>query len=372
MTIESVPKNMKVAVYYSNDDVRLHTTPVPKINQDEILVKTEACGLCGGETMEWYLKPRAPKVLGHEITGTIAKIGEGVSKFAVGDRVVLHHHVSCMSCHSCLRGNYTLCEQYSNLAIDPGGQAEYVRVLAPVVEHDTFLLPDHISFKAGVAVEPLGCVMNGIRKVRIHPGDTIAILGVGFMGIGFTALCSIWPVSKIVVLDFNDWRLNKAREFGATHTINPKKEDPHDALRALNQGRLADVLFFTAPNIKAWELGLSLVEKGGTFHTNAPPHPDDFAKVNPSEFFFKEITLNAAYSASHIDTRAVLDLMIDKRFDAEAMITHQFGLDQVSDAIKLMLEGGESLKPVILPSLTKGEAIGEIALTHKQKNIFTT
>ncbi len=370
MSIDPIPEMMNVAVYYSNDDVRLLSTPVPQLSPGELLIKTVACGLCGGETMEWYLKPRAPKVLGHELTGTVVALGDGKADFEIGDRVVVHHHAACMSCEMCNKGFYTLCEKYFEMGIDPGGHSEYVRVTAHQAKFDTYILPDSVSYLAGVVVEPLGCVLRGIRKTRIHPGDSVAVLGAGFMGIGFTALRSLWPSSNLIVLDFSDWRLEKACEFGATHTINPKKEDVHEKLREINQGRLSDVVYLTAPSKSAWDMGYSLLDKGGVFHINAPPHPDDYATINPAEIFFTEMTINAAYSASHQDTRDVLDLIKNGRIDAEAMLTHHFGLDQVSEAIQLMLEVGESLKPVIQPKLTSSEPSGEIELSHKRKNIF--
>jgi L-iditol 2-dehydrogenase len=196
------------------------------------------------------------------------------------------------------------------------------------------------------------------------------VLGAGFMGIGFTALRSLWPSQNIIVLDFNDWRLEKAREFGATHTINPKNEDSGKRIREINGGHLADIIFLTVPSKTAWEAAYTLIGKGGVLHVNAPAHPDDFVKIRPSEIFFKELTINGAYSASHQDTRDVLDLIKNGRVNAEAMLTHSFGLDQVSDAIQLMLGTGKSLKPVILPELTKAEPNGEFVVTHQTKNIF--
>ena len=200
MTKDAIPKTMKVAVYYSNNDVRLLTTQVPPLKPGELLIKTAACGLCGGETMEWYLKPRAPKVLGHELTGTVAALGEGTTDYQIGDRVVVHHHAACMSCEMCNKGFFTLCDKYSELGIDPGGHSEYVRVTAHQAQFDTYLLPENVSFLAGVTVEPLGCVLRGIRKTRIHPGDSVVVFGAGFMGIGFTALRSLWPSRNLIVL----------------------------------------------------------------------------------------------------------------------------------------------------------------------------
>jgi L-iditol 2-dehydrogenase len=352
--MDKIKKTMKVAVYYNNNKVDLEERPVPEIGPGELLVKTEACGLCGGETMEWYLASRAPKILGHEPTGVVVKTGAGVTKFKEGDRVFAHHHVGCMSCHYCNRGLYSLCEKFGKTNLHPGAFAEYFRVPADNADLDTLILPDSVSFEDGTIIEPMACVLKGFNDVKIHPGDTMAVIGTGFMGLSFVQLARLYPFAKIVALDLNDWRLEKAKEMGATHTINPGKENAPEVLRSINNGRLADFVAATVPTASIWNLGLSLCGKGATFHVNAPAAPDDRVQINPNELYFKEIKINSAYSATHLETRAILDLLADGRVDAKSLITHRFGLHQVVEAIQMLLASGESLKSLVVPSLTEG------------------
>ena len=352
-----MPEMMKTAVYYNNSDIRLEARPIPTIGPGEILAKTEACGLCGGETMEWYLLPRAPKILGHEPTGVVAEVGPGVTKFSVGDRVMVHHHVACMSCHFCNRGHFTMCEQYRRMTLHPGGFADYFRVPAETVQHSTYILPEHVSFEHGTLIEPLSCVLRGIKIAGIQPGDTVVVVGTGFMGMGFVQLARIWQAGKIIATDLNDWRLETARSLGATHTINPKEVDAPEALRALNEGRLADSVIVTAPSAQAWTAGLALCEKGATLHVNAPPAPGSTIAIDPNELYFKEISINSGYSSSHIDSKTTLDYIAAGRINADAMITHRFGLDQVEQAFQLILAAGESLKSVIKPALTQTDLL---------------
>lgn len=344
---------MKVAMYYRNDDVRLQEHRIPELGPGDLLVKTEACGLCGGETLEWYLASRAPKVLGHEPTGVVMATGPGVTRFKEGDRVFAHHHVPCMSCHYCHRGLYTLCEHFHETHLDPGGFAEYFRAPAENAQFDTLILPENVSFEEGTIIEPMACTLRGVRQTRVRPGDTVAIVGLGFMGMCYLQLVALSPAGKVFALDFSDWRLEKALSLGATHTINPKHEDPVEKLRDLNEGRGADAVFVVAPTVKAWGSGLALCAKGARLHFGAPPPPEAVWKVNPQELYFREIQINAAYSANHVDTRAVLDLLAAKRVDADALITHRFGLDGVEEAIRLLLAADESLKSLIIPALTK-------------------
>jgi L-iditol 2-dehydrogenase len=346
---------MKVAMYYRNDDVRIEEHPIPELGPGDLLVKTEACGLCGGETLEWYLASRAPKVLGHEPTGVIVATGPGLTKFKEGDRVFAHHHVPCMSCHYCHRGLFTMCEHYGRTHLDPGGFAEYFRVPAENAQFDTLILPDDVSFDEGTIIEPMACTLRGVKQTHIQPGDTVAIVGLGFMGMCYLQLVALSQAGKIFALDFSDWRLEKALSLGATYTINPKVEDPVEKLKDLNEGRGADAVFVVAPNVDAWESGLALCEKGAHLHFGAPPPPEKVWKINPNRLYFREIQTNSAYSANHVDTQAVLDLLAAKRVDANALITHRFGLDGVEEAIRLLLAADKSLKSLIIPALTEAQ-----------------
>lgn len=342
---------MKVAVYHKRDDIRVEERPIPTIDAGEILVKTKACGFCGGEIMDWYIEPRAPKVLGHEPTGVVVQTGAGVTKVKEGDRVFVHHHVACMSCHYCNRGTFTLCDHYRQTGIDPGGFAEYFRVPVENVRLDTLVLPDNVSFEEGTIIEPMACALKGIRGTYIHPGDTLAIVGVGFMGLCYLQLARLQPVGRTFALDLNDWRLGKAKSLGATNTINTRAGDVVEELKRLNEDRGADVVIVTAPSVEAWELGLTLCEKGAILHLGAPASPDEVWCVRPTDLWFQEIEINSSYSATHMDTEAILNLLATGRVDANSMITHRFGLDDVAEGIRLLRAAGESLKILLIPDL---------------------
>lgn len=342
-------KTMRAAVYYDNQDVRVEERPVPEIGPGEILVKTEACGLCGGDTMEWYLVHKAPIILGHEPTGTVAKVGAGVEKFQVGDRVYVHHHVGCMACHYCRRGDFTMCEHFTELNIEPGGFAEYFRVPAELVRLDSHRLPDDVSFEAGTLIEPLACVVKGIKVAGIQPGDTVAVIGAGLMGLSFVHFAQMWGAAKVVAFDFSEWRLEKARKLGANHTINPKEEDAKARLLEVNQGRGADSVIVTPHELAPVEFGLSLAGKGATVHMFAPPPPDSQLNLDVNDYFFRELTLTTTYSTTHIETRQVVAFLAGGRIPADELVTHRFALDQVSEAIELLEAAGESLKIVIKP-----------------------
>jgi L-iditol 2-dehydrogenase len=344
-----LPLTQPAAVYYNNQDIRIEEVVVPKIGPGELLVKTIACGLCGGEALEWYHIRTAPKVMGHEPTGIVVAVGAGVQGFKEGDRVFVNHHVACMSCHECLRGHYTLCAHYRKTRIDPGAMCRYFRVPADNVKHDTLLLPDVVSFEDATVCEPWGCVVGGLKATGIQPGDTVAVIGAGFMGAGFIHLAPLFGAGSIIALDFSDWRLNKSLEYGANYTINPNHENAVEKLRDLNHGRLADAVIVTAPSVKAWELGWQLTGKGASLHFGAPPPGEQIWTIQPEKLYFSETRFSSKYSADHTDTRQVLIWIESRRIKPQLVITHRFDLLGIHQAFDLLLEANVSLKSIIYP-----------------------
>ncbi|WP_305972402.1 alcohol dehydrogenase catalytic domain-containing protein, partial [Mameliella sp. MMSF_3537] len=169
---------MTAAVQYAIDDIRIEDRPVPEIGPGELLLKTLACGLCGGETMAWY--KTEPKVLGHEPVGEVVEVGAGVTDYKIGDRVFVNHHVGRVNSHLSRRGHFTRDPFYKSMKLDPGGVCDYYRVTAQHLAMDAHKLPDSISTEAAVTIEPWSCVLSGLKVCNIQPGDTVAVVGAGF------------------------------------------------------------------------------------------------------------------------------------------------------------------------------------------------
>ncbi len=340
---------MTAAVYHALDDIRIEERPIPKIGRDEILLKTLACGLCGGETMAWYKKSE-PKVLGHEPIGEVVEMGADVTDFAIGDRVFINHHVGRVNSHLSLRGHFTRDPFYSSMKLDPGGVCEYYRVTAQHLRMDAHKLPDNISTDAAVTIEPWSCVLSGLKVSNIKPGDTVAVVGAGFMGQGFVHMAPLFGAGKVIALDFSDWRLEQARKFGATHTINPKKEEAVEALRAANNGRLADVVVVIAPFPSAWKLAGELVEVGGCLHLGAPLPPNTDWVQDGHKAYFDQITITSRYSSDHTDTYSYIRLLEAGRIMADEAISHRFDIQDSAEAFKMLVEAEKSLKIIVYPN----------------------
>lgn len=339
---------MKAAVYHALDDIRIEERPVPEIGPGELLLKTLACGLCGGETMAWYKKSE-PKVLGHEPVGEVVEVGAGVSDFRRGDRVFINHHVGRVNSHWSRRGHFTRDPFYLKMKLDPGGVCEYYRVTAQHLAMDAHVLPDSISTEAAVTIEPWSCVLSGLKVCNIQPGDTVAVVGAGFMGQGFVHMAPLFGAGKVVALDFSDWRLEKAREFGATHTVNPKREDAVAAMRALNNGRLADTVVVIAPFASAWKQAMDLVEVGGCLHLGAPLPPGTDWVQDGNKAYFDQITVTSRYSSDHTDTYSYIRLLEAGRIRADDAISHRFAIEDAAEAFRLLVEAEKSLKIVVYP-----------------------
>src|SRR3972149_8254143 len=174
---------MKAAVYHSLNEIKVQDVPKPKIGSDEVLVEMKACGVCGSDLMEWYLHSRAPLVLGHEPAGVIVEAGKNVKGFEVGDRVFAHHHVADLTCYYCKHGDYTLCPQFAQTRLEPGGFAEFFKVPAPNLQIDTLKLPQSLSYEEATLIEPVGCCIRAQNKVGIRKDDSVAIIGAGPTGL---------------------------------------------------------------------------------------------------------------------------------------------------------------------------------------------
>ena len=344
-----LPDAMDVGVYYGAGDVRIERRPVPDFGRDEILVETLASGLCASEALEWYSKRPGGRVLGHEPVGRVAALGDGVEGLDIGDRIFVNHHVGRMSSHWAVRGRFTKDPYYKSTGLDPGSMAEFFRVDAAHLRADVHVLDCDIPDVVATTIEPWSCVLGGLKQCIIQPGDTVAVVGAGFMGLGFVHMAPLFGAGAVVALDFSDWRLAKAEEFGASATLNPAACDPGPAIRELNRGLLADIVVLTAPGAAAFASARALVEPGGTLHVGAPGPPGSRFVLDGAEAFLSEVTINSKYSADHRDTYQFIRLLESGRVDPRPAITHELPLRRLAEGFELLTKAEESLKIVIRP-----------------------
>jgi len=339
---------VRAAVYYSNDDLRIEARPRPALGDGDVLLRIEASGVCGSDLMEWYRKPKAPVVLGHEVTGVVCDVGRSVDRFRPGDRVVATHHVPCDTCRYCLADRHAVCATLRETRFDPGGFCEQVRLGPLHVERGTFRLPDEVDFAAGTFVEPLACVVRGQRLAGGVESRTVAVIGAGVSGVLHVQLARAHGAERIVAADVRDARCEAARRFGADAAVRANAPAATERLLDALGGRGADRVFVCAGARPAFDLALAAVDRGGTVQPFAPLGPGERLPIDVLDLWTRGISIVPSYSGPPADMLAALDLIASGRVDVRGMITHRFPLSETGRAFRMMADGA-CLKAIIEP-----------------------
>jgi len=342
---------MRVAMYYHNEDVRLENIAKPKVGVGELIVKVAASGICGSDLMEWYRIKKAPCVLGHEVSGKVTEVGEGVTRFTAGDRVVFTHHVPCNDCGYCMRGEHTLCETLHSTSFDPGGFAEYIRV--PKINLDkggVIPLPNDVSFDEATFVEPLGCVIRGQRKIGIQPGDSVLVLGSGMAGLLNIKLAASMGAGYIIATDIHPRRIQAALDSGAHDAFDGLQEEVIELAIAANDNRKFEHIIVCAPGETIFEQALSSVTLGGSIMLYAFSSPEVKVPLSLHNVFSKGVTIRSTYGASPMDLMQALDLLHYGKVMVNDLITHKLTLEDVGSGFRLASDGSKSLKVIIEPN----------------------
>jgi len=339
---------VKTAVYYSNADVRIEERPVPSIGPGECLLKIHASGVCGSDVMEWYRIKKAPLVLGHEIAGTVEAVGDGVTNVAPGDRIVVTHHVPCNTCRACLTGHYSACDTLRTTKLDPGGFAEYARVPAIQTDRGTVPIPDGVSFDEASFFEPLACVVHGMNRAGLRPGSTLLVVGSGITGLLFASLGKALGAGRVLATDLKEERLKAALRFGADVAIHAE-EDVAARVRAENDGEGADLVAICTAPLPAIRQGLESVGRGGTVLFFAPTEPGVEVPLPLFDLWRDDVTMTTAYAGAPRDLAMASDLIRSGRVPVAGMITHRLPLTGAAEGFRLVAEGRESIKVILLP-----------------------
>jgi len=345
---------MKAAHVLGPSDVQIKNVERPQVGTGEILVSMKACGVCGSDLEKIYGKYSQPSMrLGHEPSGIVSEVGNGVTNFKKGDRVFTHHHVPCYSCHYCTHGNETMCQKYSETNLSPCGLAEEFIVPQWNVSHGGVIkLPDHVSFEEAAMIEPLACCIRAWNKIKFKKGDSIAILGAGPTGLMHLMLSKAYGIEDIFCLDINDFRLGFAKKFGITDTIRSDDPDANQKILAKTQNRGVDIAMVSTGSVNAISQAIDLVRKGGTVMMFGVPTKDVKMSLEMSKVYSKEITITPSYAASETDTNEAFRLIEQGTINVKKLITHKFDLVDSAKALDYAHQGNDSMKIIITNSET--------------------
>jgi L-iditol 2-dehydrogenase len=336
---------MKVARLYDFGDVRVEQDARPEIGPDEMLVRASACGICSGDIMPWYIRRKAPLVLGHEPVGVVEESGGGVRDFRPGDRVFVHHHAPCFECASCRRGEYVQCPTWRRTSLRPGGMAEYFAVAAANLR-DTLKLPDSMADADGVLVEPGACVVKSLNRSGLKPGETVLIIGLGIMGMMHVRIARQRGAGLIIGADLFESRASRARRLGADLGLVVAGDNLAEQVRDATKGAMADVVIVGPGTPVALASGIACAGKGATVVQFTATPPDDELLVKPHDLYFNETRLVPSYSCGPEETREALELVERGVLSAAELVTHRFPIDRIGEAYATA-QKPESLKVIV-------------------------
>jgi L-iditol 2-dehydrogenase len=361
---QTIPSTMKAAVYRGLNDVRLEQVPVPEIGRGEMLVRVHTCGICGTDLKKISTGSHsAPRIFGHETSGVVARVGEGVRKFSVGDRVMVFHHVPCRECYFCRTKTFAQCEVYKKVGctagFEPsgGGFAEYVRILDWIVERGTVAIPDTVSFEQACFVEPVNTCMKGIQTLRLEPGETVLVMGQGPIGL-ILAVLARKAGARVITSDLYPARLTISLTLGVDLTIDASQADTVRMIREMTDARGADAVVLAVGGNALIRTAMDAVRPGGRVLLFAQTVRGE-ATVDPAAVCVDEKTLLGSYSASVELQEQSVRFVMNREMDLEQLISHRFPLSESVEALhRAAHPQPDTMKIVIQPgSAWKGRSL---------------
>ena len=352
-----VPATMRAAVYRGVNDVRVETIPVPEIEPGEVLVKIHTCGICGTDLKKIHTGSHdAPRVFGHEMSGTIVRVGDGVSDFNIGDRVMAYHHIPCGKCFYCRKQTFAQCEVYKKVGCTAGftpsggGFAEYIRVMDWIVRGGLVKIPDEIPFEQAAFIEPVNTCYKAIQLLHLQPDETVLVIGQGPIGILLAALARKTGAT-VLTSDLYAERHAIAAKFGLDHPLDARS-NVVAAAKAATEDRGADVALLAVGGDALIKIAMNAIRPGGRVVLFAQTQHGE-ALFDPAAVCMDEKTLMGSYSSSVALNEDVNRLVFDgfrNGFDLTGLISHRFSLEDAVAAIDLASNPqADSMKIVIQP-----------------------
>jgi L-iditol 2-dehydrogenase len=346
--------HMRAGVYRGKGRVVIESVPIPEIREGEVLFRVAACGICGTDIKKihhGFVKP--PQILGHELAGTVVRVGRGVTKFKPGDRVVSFHHIPCGDCFYCQRRLFSQCPGYKKVGLtagfDPngGGFAEYVRAMPWIVERGMILLPPEATFEDATFVEPVNTCLKAVRKARVAPGEKVLVMGQGPIGM-LLMLLAKHEGAEVFTTDPMPGRRAASGRFGASKAFDPAAVSLSDEIRAQTGGRGADAVLMAVPNPSLIPEALTLARPGGRVLLFAHNDPVMELTFPAAAVGVEEKEILGSYSASVDEQEESAALVFGGRLPVRDLISHRFPLERIADALELAARPADNTLKVVI------------------------
>lgn len=344
---------MKAAVFTGIDHIEVRDVPKPCPGENEVLLKVEACAVCGSDIRIFHHgndRVRVPQIMGHEIAGQVVEVGDKVTKLKIGDRVAVGADIPCGQCPACESGHGNNCEQNFAMGYQfAGGFAEYCLLNEMVMHYGpVHIIPDHVPYEEAALAEPLGCVINGLEMVNIHLGDTVAIIGAGPIGMLMVAVAKLWGATRIIVIDKNRRRAENALTFGADDNICADGDDPVEKVMKMTGGKGADVVL-TANTVASTHLqAIDMAGHRARVNLFGGVAVGTTIPLDPNKIHYKEMAVMGSHGSTPRQHKMALDLIASGKIDMKKYITHHFPLDEIKTAFDVT-ESGRGMKVIIHP-----------------------
>lgn len=343
---------MKAAVFYGPNELKLEEVKIPKINEQEVLIKVKVSAVCGTDVRIYEGKKtkgvRTPSIIGHELVGIIQEVGDKVKGFLVGDRVGVMPVIPCGKCYYCLNGRENVCANRTAIGYEfDGGFAEYVRIPHAALEAGNLVkIPDHISFEQAVVTEPLACCLNGQRKANVKMGDVVVVIGGGPIGLMHVQLAKIAGAKSVILSEPVDHRREKGLIAGADYAIDPTKDSLEDLVLSETDGLGADVVIMAIGVPFLVNSSANLLKKGGTLNLFAGFTKGVLSEIDPNVIHYNEININGTSALTRSDYHKSLSLIASGQINTEVITTTGYSLEDIEQAIA-DVKNGNGMKTII-------------------------
>jgi L-iditol 2-dehydrogenase len=342
---------MLAAVLYGKEHLQLERIPVPPIGPGDLLVRVRAALTCGTDLKVFRRGYHArmivpPAVFGHEFAGDVVAVGDGVTRFQPGQRVVAANSAPCLQCFYCLRGRVNLCE---DLLFNNGAYAEFIRIPARIVERNTYAIPSHLKYEDAALAEPLACVFKGLEDTGIQAGDKVAVIGVGPIGSMFVRLAKLRG-AQVIAIGRRRAKLEHTLKLGADRVIATEDTvDPVAAVRELTGGRGADIVIEAVGKPETWHWPAEMLSRGGVVNFFGGPPSGTRLELDTDLLHYSEITCKASFHHTPRAFREALDIIECGGVIARDFVQAEERLACLSQVLFRLMEGSGPLKTAIIP-----------------------